>query len=248
MFGYLHLPSSSLSLTKSLLVLVKEGPQLIKSTIFLATWARRSMEMGCDGGLELPFRKASDLCWILLRWRRRWWWWWWPGRVKKGQATTTTASSSSSSSSSSTSSFLTFSFFLPFSLFSSSVYSKLMLFLSFHDFFVARAASVCWDWKGPIGHRKSFGHCRSRAKAIAAASSFSPLLLLLPLRSFFRPALHWKLSKGGPEDNHFGCPATRGKSVPSAVLTQLPLLLLLLLLQLLPPAPSYIYYYNCYHY
>ena len=144
--------------------------------------------------------------------------------------------------------FLFLSSFLSF--FSSSVYSKLMLFLSFHDFFVARAASVCWDWKGPIGHRKSLGHCRSRAKAIAAASSFSPLLLLLPLRSFFRPALHWKLSKGGPEDNHFGCPATRGKSVPSAVLTQLPLLLLLLLLLLclLPPAPSSLYYYNCYHY
>ena len=134
---------------------------------------------------------------------------------------------------------LSLSFILLFSLFSSSVYSKLMLFLSFHDFFVARAASVCWDWKGPIGHRKSLGHCSSRAKAIAAAaSSFSPLLLLLPLRSFFRPALHWKLSKGGPEDNHFGCPATRGKSVPSAVLTQLPLLLLLL-----PPTSSSFFYY-----
>ena len=61
-------------------------------------------------------------------------------------------------------------------------------------------------------------------------SSFSYLLsffsvfsffLLLPLRSLFRPALYWKLSKGGPADNYAGRPTTRGNDACRAVLQPL---------------------------
>lgn len=89
-------------------------------------------------------------------------------------------------------------------------------------------------------------------------SSFSYLLsffsvfsffLLLPLRSLFRPALYWKLSKGGPADNYAGRPTTRGNDACRAVLQPLssssyvmlkPCLVLFLSLTIILLLPTYI--------
>ena len=73
--------------------------------------------------------------------------------------------------------------------------------------------------------------------------------LLLPLRSLFRPALYWKLSKGGPADNYAGRPTTRGNDACRAVLQPLssssyvmlkPCLVLFLSLTIILLLPTYI--------
>ncbi len=57
----------------------------------------------------------------------------------------------------------------------------------------------------PLGHQ-SHVH-------IDTPSPLSYRSLFLPSARFiFRPAMHWKLPKGGPEDNNSGRSATRGNS------------------------------------